>query len=66
MKLSYHTVKEAYEILESKVTSPDYRLSASQKSNDFLEARYKGKQIVVNIYIDEIDKLKQELAVKKN
>ncbi|XP_022042023.1 interaptin-like [Helianthus annuus] len=65
MKLSYHTVKEAYEVLKSKVTSLDNRLSACQETNSFLEARYKGKQLVVNNYIDEVTKLKQELAEKE-
>ncbi|XP_021992128.1 uncharacterized protein LOC110888942 [Helianthus annuus] len=43
MKLSYHTVKEAYENLKSKVRSLDDRLSACQKTTKFLEARYEGK-----------------------
>ncbi|MFS7919099.1 hypothetical protein Hanom_Chr03g00208901 [Helianthus anomalus] len=65
MKLSYHTVKETYEILKSKVTSLDNRLSACQKSNAFLEARFAGKQKVLNDYIDEASKFPQELAEKE-
>ncbi|MFS8001763.1 hypothetical protein Hanom_Chr13g01194201 [Helianthus anomalus] len=65
MKLSYHTVKETYEILKSNVTSLDNRLSACQESNAFLEARFAGKQNVLNDYIDEAAKLKQELAEKE-
>ncbi|MFS7979444.1 hypothetical protein Hanom_Chr10g00927361 [Helianthus anomalus] len=66
MKLSYHTVKEAYETLRNKVKSLDDRLSACQKTTKFLEARYEGKQIVLNQYIYDVAKLKQELAYKEN
>ncbi|KAJ0689356.1 putative transcription factor interactor and regulator CCHC(Zn) family [Helianthus annuus] len=65
MKLSYHTVKEAYETLKSKVKSLDDRLSACQKTIKFLEARYEGKQMVLNQYIDDVAKLKQELTDKE-
>ncbi|KAF5790764.1 putative transcription factor interactor and regulator CCHC(Zn) family [Helianthus annuus] len=65
MKLSYETVKEAYETLKSKVKSLDDRLCACQRNTKFLEARFEDKQRVVNQYIDDVAKLKQELADKE-
>ncbi|KAM0013533.1 hypothetical protein Hdeb2414_s0042g00740311 [Helianthus debilis subsp. tardiflorus] len=65
MKLSYHTVKEAYETLKSKVKSLDDRLCACQRNTKFLEARFEDKQRVLNQYIDDVAKLKQELADKE-
>ncbi|KAJ0484297.1 putative transcription factor interactor and regulator CCHC(Zn) family [Helianthus annuus] len=65
MKLSYETVKEAYETLKSKVRSLDDRLCACQRNTKFLEARFEDKQRVVNQYIDDVAKLKQELADKE-
>ncbi|KAF5802790.1 putative transcription factor interactor and regulator CCHC(Zn) family [Helianthus annuus] len=65
MKLSYETVKEAYETLKSKVKSLDDRLCACQRNTKFLEARFEDKQRVLNQYIDDVAKLKQELADKE-
>ncbi|KAJ0809384.1 putative transcription factor interactor and regulator CCHC(Zn) family [Helianthus annuus] len=65
MKLSYETVKEAYETLKNKVKSLDDRLCACQRNTKFLEARYEDKQRVVNQYIDDVAKLKKELADKE-
>ncbi|XP_035843864.1 septation ring formation regulator EzrA-like [Helianthus annuus] len=65
MKLSYHTVKEAYKTFKSKVKSLDDRLCACQRNTKFLEARFEDKQRVLNQYIDDVAKLKQELADKE-
>ncbi|KAJ0780763.1 hypothetical protein HanPI659440_Chr06g0241461 [Helianthus annuus] len=65
MKLSYHTIKEAYETLKSKVKSLDDRLCACQRNTKFLEARFEDKQRVLNQYIDDVAKLKKELADKE-
>ncbi|KAJ0618477.1 putative transcription factor interactor and regulator CCHC(Zn) family [Helianthus annuus] len=64
-KLSYDTVKEAYETLKSKVKSLDDRLCACQRNTKFHEARFEDKQRVLNQYIDDVAKLKQELADKE-
>ncbi|MFS7954288.1 hypothetical protein Hanom_Chr07g00628531 [Helianthus anomalus] len=54
MKFSYHKVKESYETLKSQVQSLEGRLSKYIETIRFLETKYKGKQLVLNQYIDEL------------
>ncbi|MFS7969420.1 hypothetical protein Hanom_Chr09g00808991 [Helianthus anomalus] len=65
MKFSYHKVKEAYETLKSQVERLQGRVSKYSETTKFLEAKYKGKQLVLNQYIDEVAELKRELAEKE-
>ncbi|MFS8024478.1 hypothetical protein Hanom_Chr16g01463731 [Helianthus anomalus] len=65
MKLSYHTVKEAFETLKSEEKSMERRLSKYIETTRFLEANYENKQRVLSQYIDELAKLKRELSEKE-
>ncbi|MFS7976754.1 hypothetical protein Hanom_Chr10g00896131 [Helianthus anomalus] len=65
MEYSHHRVKEADETLKSQVKRLEERVSKYAKTTKFLEAKYKGKQLVLNQYIDEVAKLKRELAGKE-
>ncbi|MFS7976768.1 hypothetical protein Hanom_Chr10g00896281 [Helianthus anomalus] len=64
MEYSHHRVKEAHETLKSQVKRLEERVSKYAKTTKFLEGKYKGKQLVSNQYIDEVAKLKRELAEK--
>ncbi|MFS7986994.1 hypothetical protein Hanom_Chr11g01016801 [Helianthus anomalus] len=64
MKVSYHKAKEAYKTLKSQVQSLEGRLSIYIETTRFIEAKYKGKQLVLNQYIDELAEVKHELAEK--
>ncbi|MFS7911808.1 hypothetical protein Hanom_Chr02g00122421 [Helianthus anomalus] len=65
MKFSRNNVKEAYETLKSQVKSMDGRLSKCLETTKLVEAKYKGKQLVLNQYIDKVAELKRELAEKE-
>ncbi|MFS8031930.1 hypothetical protein Hanom_Chr17g01551651 [Helianthus anomalus] len=65
MKYSHHKIKEAYENLKSQIKHLEGRVLKYSESTKFLEAKYKGKQLVLNSYIDEVAELKQELAEKE-
>ncbi|MFS7919880.1 hypothetical protein Hanom_Chr03g00217821 [Helianthus anomalus] len=57
MKFSYHKVKEAYETLKSQTQRLQDKVSKYSETTRFLEAIYKGKQLVLNQYIDEVAEL---------
>ncbi|MFS8023506.1 hypothetical protein Hanom_Chr16g01452241 [Helianthus anomalus] len=61
MKLSYHTVKEAYETMKSEMKSIERRLSKYIETTRFLKA----KQRVLNQYIHELAEVKRELTEKE-
>ncbi|MFS7954105.1 hypothetical protein Hanom_Chr07g00626421 [Helianthus anomalus] len=66
MKYSHHRVKEAYDTLKSQVKRLEGKVLRYSETTKFLEAKYKGKQLVLNQYIDEVAELKQKLAEKEN
>ncbi|MFS7998145.1 hypothetical protein Hanom_Chr12g01150271 [Helianthus anomalus] len=65
MKFANNHIQEAYDTLKRQVKSMDDILSKCLETTRLIEAKYKGKQEVLNQYIDEIPKLKQELAEKE-
>ncbi|MFS8024217.1 hypothetical protein Hanom_Chr16g01460631 [Helianthus anomalus] len=65
MKYSHHRVKEAYETLKSEVKRLEEKVLTYSETTKFVEAKYKGKQLVLNQYIDEVADLKRELAEKE-
>ncbi|MFS7962622.1 hypothetical protein Hanom_Chr08g00728821 [Helianthus anomalus] len=54
-----NNIQEAYETLKRQVKSMDGRLPKCLETTRLVEAKYEGKQRVLNQYIDEVAKLKQ-------
>ncbi|MFS7978797.1 hypothetical protein Hanom_Chr10g00919661 [Helianthus anomalus] len=65
MKFSHHNVKEAYETLKGQTQHLQDRLSICIETTKLVEAKYEGKQRVLNKYIDEVAELKRDSAEKE-
>ncbi|MFS7905817.1 hypothetical protein Hanom_Chr01g00052141 [Helianthus anomalus] len=61
MKISYHTIKETYETSKSQMQRIQARLTKYSEMTRLLEAKYKGKKLVLNQYIDEVAELKRKM-----
>ncbi|MFS7954038.1 hypothetical protein Hanom_Chr07g00625631 [Helianthus anomalus] len=62
IKYSQHRTKEVYETLKGQMQRIQDRLTKYSETIRLLEAKYKGKQLVLNQYIDEVAELKRQMA----
>ncbi|MFS8002461.1 hypothetical protein Hanom_Chr13g01202331 [Helianthus anomalus] len=61
MQYSHHRIKESYETLKSETQRLQDKVSKYTDTTRFLEARYKGKQLVLNQYIDKVVEHKRQM-----